>query len=240
MLHVIIYPKKLRREGKIMSNEGIQEKRNESNSKGLEFVCQVVLAAAALSLAIVGVVRSSQVLRIFIYCLQAALSVVIIMMGVFRFKEDDKKFFRAFLYSYALVQALRAALLGTIGINLYVAAIARFILVELTATIVLFAERMEHKSSEIVGYVLVSVETALSLLFLFGFPGVMYGHTNRFLILPSVFIAGAVALLHKSRYPQLAAGSNVPDADTSTWKTVVFVIASFVIVGGALAIVSLL
>ncbi len=213
-----------------MSNEGIQEKRK---SNGLEFGCQLVLTVAALALAIVGVVRSKEVLRIVIYVLQAAISLVVLMMGLFHFKEDDNKFFRGFLYSYALVQALRAALLGTIGINIYVAALARFILVELTANIVLFAERMEHKSGEKVGYVLICVETALSLVFLLGFPGVMYGHTNRFLILPSVFIAGAVALLHKSRYQHIVEG-----ADTSSWKTIIFAIASFVIVVGALIVVS--
>ena len=90
-----------------MSNEGIQKKRNERNSKGLEFGLQIALTVAALALGIVGVVRSSQILRIFIYCLQTVLSVVILLMGVFKFKEYDKKFFSGFLYSYALVQALR-------------------------------------------------------------------------------------------------------------------------------------
>lgn len=96
---------------------------------------------------------------------------------------------------YALFEALRAALLNTEGLAFLPAFLARFILAALACCCVLFAERIERKDGLKFGWALLAMESLLYLVFLFGFPGMMYGHIKRFMPLAGELIAGSIALL---------------------------------------------
>ena len=64
------------------------------------------------------------------------------------------------LNSYALLEALRAALLNTDGVNPWVGALAKFILAVLACNCVLVAERIEKGSSEKISLGMVILESA--------------------------------------------------------------------------------
>ena len=186
-----------------MNNAEVMEKYGISKKLGIGLMLQMLLMIAALILTIVGIINNTNLHRAIIYIGQAVACILIIVFGVFRFKERDRKFLRIVLNSYALLEALRAALLNTDGVNPWVGALAKFLLAVLACNCVLVAERMDKGSSEKISLGMVILEIVLYIVFLVGFPGVMLGHLNRFLPLVGVLIAGSIALLQKGKNSQL-------------------------------------
>ena len=186
-----------------MNNEEVVEKYGVTKNFGIGIFLQMLLMAAALVLTLVGLFTSRDLNRTIIYVGQTASCVLIIVFGIFRFKDRDRKFLRVVLNSYALLEALRAALLSTDGIDFWVGALAKFILAVLACNCVLVAERMDQASSVKISVGMVILEAVLYVVFLLGFPGVLYGHLNRFLPLVGVLIAGSIALLQKGKNMQL-------------------------------------
>ncbi len=108
------------------------------------------------------------------------------------------------LYAYAALEALRVALIVTIGVSQIYGAIAKFLLVETACVSVLVAERMDTRNVDKFAVAMLVLEIALYLVFIIGFPGVMLGTINRFLPLVGVFIAGSVVLFIQAKNQQLA------------------------------------
>ena len=107
------------------------------------------------------------------------------------------------IIAYALLEALRAALLNTNGIDPLISYIYRFLLAVLACNCVLVAERLDKRSGEKIAVGMVVLELALYIVFLIGFPGVTYGRLNRILPFVGILIAGSIALLQKAKNMQL-------------------------------------
>ncbi len=169
-----------------------------SKKKGMIEYIPICFVAVALVLSVVGLVRVSNIYRQIIYAGQALIcAYMIIQMGV-HLKDGGKGFIKVALYAYAVLEALRATILITIGVNTMVGYVARFILIVLACCCVLTAERVERTGSEKAAYSIIALEIILYLVFLFGFPGIMLGHLNRFLLLVSVFMSACFCIVVKS------------------------------------------
>ncbi len=186
-----------------MNEEKVMEKNGIGKGLGLAIKVQMVLMGAAFALTVYGIVRINDLQRTFVYGAQAILCLLIFFYGVFRFGERDRKLLRIVLNAYAVLEALRAALLNTTGIHSSVAVISRFLLALMACCCVLVAERMDQRSGERVAIALVALEFLVYVVFLVAFPGVLLGRMNRFLPLVGVFIAGSIALLQRGKNKQL-------------------------------------
>lgn len=182
-----------------MGDKEAMEKGTEKKV-GVGAVVQILLMVAAMVLAVIGIVRNTNILRIVIYVWQCLAGMLILVFGVLQFKDADRKIFRWILYSYALLEGVRSVLLNTIGVNHVVGAFAKLILVALACTCVLMAERLNDASGIKVAIGLVVLEVILYLVFLIGFPGVLLGRLNRFLPMVGVLIAVNIALVQKRSY----------------------------------------
>ena len=168
------------------------EKIEVSKKNGVLAVVHMICVAAALVLAIVGIVRISNIGRLIIYIGQGLICIAILVLGLIHFKDGSRKYLHVILIAYAFLEALRVALLSTDGVNQIVGYVARFFLAVLACACILLAERMDKADNIKIAISVVVLEVALYLVFLFGFPGVMLGHLNRFLPLVGVLITASV------------------------------------------------
>ena len=193
---------------KIMKNEEVKATYGFGKGLGIGIGFQILLLVLALVLTAFGIKGAlHDVCRLIVYIGQAATCILFILFGLLRFKKHSDSAFKRIIYSYAFLEALRAALLNTSGVDDFPAIIARFLLVALACNCVLFAERCEKKESLAVSYGLLAFEILVYIVFLLGFPGVMYGHLNRFLPFVGVLIAGTLILFQKARLSYKAAES---------------------------------
>ncbi len=169
-----------------------------SKKTGMMGYCPILLAIAALVVAAIGLVRVLNVYRQIIYIGQILISACLLVQGGINLKNGEKNFIKHILYACAVLEALRATILVTIGVNTIVGYVARFILIVLACCCVLTAERVGSGSGEKAAVGIIALEIVLYLVFLFGFPGIMLGRLNRFLPLASVLIAVGIFALVKS------------------------------------------
>lgn len=155
----------------------------------------ITLSAAALVVSAVGLFRVANISRQIIYAGQVVIGLILLIQGVFHLKDGGLKYLKTVLYACAFLEALRATILITIGVNTVVGYVARFILIMLACSCVSTAERMGRKGVEIAAASIIALEILLYLVFLFGFPGIMLGLLNRFLPLAGVLIAGSIFFL---------------------------------------------
>ena len=171
---------------------------NNSSAKKFEpiFILQIVMLLAAFAISAVGFVLifSGNILRTVIYALQCLGCIMIFVFGVLRFKASGTKVMRIVLYGYAVLEAVRAAILNTTGVGPVPAAIARFVLALLACSCILTAERIDKKDGWKAAICIVALEIILYIVFLAGFPGVMLGRLNRFMPLVGVLMAGSILL----------------------------------------------
>ncbi len=155
----------------------------------------VVLSAGALIFGLVGLIRIANIHRQIIYGGQALICVFMLVLVIRHLRDREKSYIKVLLYVLALLEALRATVLVTIGVNTYVGYVARFLLILLACNCVLTAERIGREGCEKFAVSIVIMEIALYLVFLFGFPGIMLGRLNRFLPLASVLMAACICML---------------------------------------------
>ena len=127
----------------------------------------VILSAGALIVSAVGLFRVANVSRQIVYAGQAVISVILLIQGVLHLKDGTMKWLKASLYVCAFLEALRATILVTIGVNTTVGYVARFILIMLACSCVLTAERIGRKGVEIAVTSIIALEIVLYLVFLF-------------------------------------------------------------------------
>ena len=171
---------------------------NNSNARKFEliFVLQIDMLLAAFAISAVGfaLIFSGNILRTVIYALQCLGCIMIFVFGVLRFKASGAKVMRIVLYAYAVLEAVRAAILNTTGVGPVPAAIARLVLALLACSCILTAERIDKKDGWKAAIGIVALEIILYIVFLAGFPGVMLGRLNRFMPLVGVLMAGSILL----------------------------------------------
>ena len=186
-----------------MDDKEIMKKYGITKGIGITIFIQMLLISAALVITIIGLTQISDTRRIIIYVGQAIASVLVFCLGIFRFKARNRKMLKIVINAYALLEALRAALLNTNGIDPLISYICRFLLAVLACNCVLVAERLDKRSGEKIAVGMVVLELALYIVFLIGFPGVTYGRLNRILPFVGILIAGSIALLQKAKNMQL-------------------------------------
>ncbi len=171
----------------------------ENNQVGeKKFGLPILAAIVALAIAVTGVVRVSDAPRITILSAQALLCIFIVIMN-FKTTGDKRLEWLKYLYvAYALIEAMRAALIVTTGVNPVVAALARFMLAVLAAASVQAADKLDTKECAKTATAVVVVETILFLVFVFGFEGVMHGRINRVLQFTGILVTGSLGLYAKS------------------------------------------
>lgn len=181
-----------------MEEKEIQTKTGKSKKMGVASVLQILTVVAALVLTVIALVRVRNIPRDIIYAGQAFVSLVLICFGIINSKEKSARNLKVLLYAYALLEALRVVLMNTIGSNLIVAGIVKFVLILLACNCVLVAERIGQENAWKSACGLVILEVLLFILFLIGFPGVLLGHLNRFLPLVGILIAVNIMLTIKN------------------------------------------
>lgn len=186
-----------------MNDEEVMERYGVSKKFGIRVFFHMLLIILAFAISIVGIMKNTDLHRMIIYSGQALTCVCIFIFGFFKFKDRDRIYFRVVLNAYALLEALRASLLNTTGVNPWIGALARFLLVILACQCVLIAEKMDRRSREKNAIFMVCTEIALYLIYIFGFPGVMLGHLNRVMPIVGVLIAATIALLQQGKNIQL-------------------------------------
>ena len=169
----------------------------------LGILLQDILAVAALVITIIGIIRVHDVQRIMVLIGQAVICIMLISMGLIHFKERNRTYLKVILIAYAVLEAMRTALLNTTGINPVIASISRFILAIMACNCILIAEHMDRKTCLRNALAMVILEVGLYLVFLFGFPGMMYGHVNRYLPFVGILISGSITLFLTAKFEQL-------------------------------------
>lgn len=215
-----------------MDNNTNTEKHGISDKLIYGMIAQIVLVAAALAISVLASVRSHELRRTIVYVGQALTCLLIIIFGVVKFKDRDRTFLRVILNCYAFLEALRAVLIITTGIAPVVAGITRLILILLACTSVLLSERLDKKDSAGLSIYLVVLEVVLYLVFLLGFPGVLYGRINRFIPLSGVLIAGSIALFTIVKNQQL--GISEDGSSFPKWVSVIATVLSGILIVVAL------
>ncbi len=215
-----------------MDNNTNTEKHGISDKLIYGMIAQIVLVAAALAISVLASVRSHELRRTIVYVGQALTCLLIIIFGVVKFKDRDRTFLRVILNCYAFLEALRAVLIITTGIAPVVAGITRLILILLACTSVLLSERLDKKDSAGLSIYLVVLEVVLYLVFLLGFPGVLYGRINRFIPLSGVLIAGSIALFTIVKNQQL--GTSEDGSSFPKWVSVIATVLSGILIVVAL------
>ena len=186
-----------------MNEAEVKEKYGIGKKTGWMILIQMILVGVGLLLTVVAIVRNyRETGRLVVYLGQALACVTVLIFGLLQFRNRDVRQFRYVLNAYALLEALRTALLGTMGVPPVYAFLARFLLAVLACDCVLMAERCEQESSIQIAYALLVLEFVLYIVFLLGFPGIFVGRLNRFLPAVSLLIAGSVLLFQKGRLEQ--------------------------------------
>ena len=186
-----------------MNNEEVIKKYGIRKKVGIAIMLQVLLVTIALIITIIGIVKSTNSWnRLVIYVGQAITCLSIIIFGVFQLKNANVKQFKVIINYYALLEAIRVALLNVDGIEKTYSILAKFILVILACDCVLLSERLDKKSSVVISYALLALETILYIVFLIGFPVV--GQRKLYTILPfvGILIASSICLFNKARIEQ--------------------------------------
>lgn len=186
-----------------MNNEEVLKKYGIRKRIGVMIGIQVLLVIAALVLTIFGIIRSTDSWnRVVVYLGQALACVAIIIFGLVGFKKIDIRNFRMIINSYALLEAIRVSLINLNGIKDVYAILIKLVLVIITCNCVLFAERLDKKSSIYISYSLIILETILYILFWLGVPAVGTRVLYTFLPFVGILIASSLCLFNKARIEQ--------------------------------------
>ena len=222
-----------------MDNKEIQEKYGISKKTGIGILIQTILLCLALVLTIIGLIaKYDNIQRVIVYSGQAAVCLGFILLGSVRFKDRNRNLLGSLLYLYAFLEIFRAAFLNTNGIGIFVSGISRLLLSAIGVGCILIAERADRKESRIIALCILFLDLVLYLVFVFAYPGMMYGRMNRFLPLVSVFITGAINLFLHAKFEQLGAAENKQEGKSLHRVAVISVILSVAIAVTSLAAVS--
>lgn len=213
-----------------MDNNTVNGKSGISEKLRWGIIVQTVLVVAALVLSGYACFRSHEIRRIIIYAGQALVCLFIIVFGTLKSKDESRKYLVFIINCYALLEILRAVLIITTGIEPVVSGITRLIMAVIACNCVILADRIDKKDSEIISIGIVALEVILYLVFIFGFPGVMYGRINKFIPLAGVLIAGSIALFTKAKNQQLGVNESSETAFPKWTQAVGFLLAAILVV----------
>ncbi|WP_026657080.1 hypothetical protein [Butyrivibrio sp. AC2005] len=160
---------------------------------------QTILILTAVMLDLLGIIRILDPNRFIIYTFQSAACITIIFLSYVYIEDKNPTKIRIFLFNYAGLEALRAVLLNTTGINHTVGITAKIILIALSCTSAAMAIIIDKNICEKIAILMIVLETLLYAVFLIGFPGVLLGRLNRFLPLAGILIAISIFLVIRTR-----------------------------------------
>ena len=199
-----------------MKNEDIIDKYGITKKTGILIALQMLLMMAALVISLFGIFKSldlvSSINRIIVYGGQAILCLLTIMFGIYYFNKRNSKYFKILVMGYALLEAIRVALLQTSSIAGIYGCSAKFILVLLALDAALLAERLEKKEGLYLALTMVGLEIFLYIIFIVGFPAVRTRLLYMIVPLVGILMAGSMCIFVTGRLQQIAhskSGSNI-------------------------------
>ena len=167
---------------------------------------QIILIIFAFCLSLFGIYKTigmnNSTNRIIIYSGQAIACLAIIIFGFVYFNKKETKYFRSVIISYGLLEAIRASLLQTSGVDDIYSFLAKFLLVLLACDCFLLSNKVEEKEGYYLSLTMVGYEIALFLVFLIGFPSVKTRILYISLPFVGILIASTMCLFIKGRLMQ--------------------------------------
>ena len=181
------------------------EQRKKYGIKGVVAVMmqiQMIIVGIGLIITGYGIINSfDSTKRLVVYILQAFACLAILLFGLFHFNKKKAAFFKGVVYSYALLEGVRCALLSTSGVDGWAAIMARLLLVALACGLVLLAEHLGERKYCNLAYLLIFFEAALFLIF-----ALMFATNGRLLfkILPvvGVLICTSICIFNEAKIRQ--------------------------------------
>ena len=155
----------------------------------------VCLNILALIISCAGIFTSLKApLRLTVYICQALACISIIIYAIMHFHKHEAIHFKRVVYSYAMLEVMRVALLGTNGIQPWASIAAKALLAILACNSVFLAQHLDERRSVYISMALVSLETLLYLIFFFGFPGMRSTVLLSILPLTGILISFSIFL----------------------------------------------
>ena len=146
---------------------GKEEKRKKYGIGGgiaVMMQIQMIIIGIALIITGYGIVSSfDSGKRLVVYLLQACTCITILVFGLFHFHKKKMSYFKGVVYAYALLEAVRCALLSTTGIDAWAGILAKLLLVALSCGLVMLAEHLGEKKYSNLAYLLIFFEAALQV-----------------------------------------------------------------------------
>lgn len=190
-----------------MNHNDMIGKYNISAKTGISILLQVLLMTGALIISLVGIFTSLDLVnglnRLIVYGGQAIICMATIAFGVYYFNQQDMAFFKKLVIGYALLEAIRVALLRTDGIPEIYSFLAKFILVLLALDAALLSEKLEKKEGLHLAFTMVGLELLLYLVFIIGFPAVRTRFLYMIVPLVGILMAGSMCVFVTGRLEQL-------------------------------------
>ena len=186
-----------------MDKNQLKEKYGIGGGIAVMMQIQMVLIGLGLILSGYGIACSiDSPRRLIIYILQAVVCVTILFFGLFRFHTSETVFFKTVIYAYAMLEAVRCALLSTYGVSEWAGIMARLLLVALACGLVILAEHLGEKKYSNLAYLLVFLETSLFLVF-----ALLFSTDGRLLfkVLPMVgiLICASICIFNEAKIRQI-------------------------------------
>ena len=196
-----------------MNTEKAKAKYGVAGAIAIMMQIQMLIVGAALVLTGCGVISviktSKQGLyidsyhRLIVYILQAVVCLAILIFGFLHFHKKKIIYFRAVIYCYAAMEAVRCALLSTVGVDEWASIAAKLLLVLLSCGLVLMAEHLGERKYGVLSYILIFLEATLFLVFALNF-----ATDSRLLykVLPvvGVLICASICLFNEAKIKQKA------------------------------------
>ena len=184
---------------------GKEEKRKKYGiSGGIAIMMQIQMIIIGIALIITGygIVSSfDSPKRLVVYVLQAVTCLTILIFGLFHFHKRKMSYFKTVIYVYALLEAVRVALLSTNGVDEWAGILAKLLMVGLSCGLVILAEHLGEKKYANLAYLLIFLEAALFLLF-----ALMFATEGRLLykVLPivGILICASICLFNEAKIKQ--------------------------------------
>ena len=199
-----------------MDKEEARKKSGIGGGIAILMQVQMILVGIALILTGYGIVCSLDApRRLIVYILQAVTCITILVFGLFHFRDGKVKFFKVVIYCYAVLEAVRCALLSTTGVSTWAGVLAKLLMVALACGMVVLAEHLGEKKYNLLSYLLIFLETALFLLFAMLFAT---GGKLLFKLLPMVgiLICASICIFNEARIRQKGAQNEKSNLEEKT------------------------
>lgn len=190
-----------------MKSKEMVGKHSITKKTKILIVLQIMMILAAFVISLFGVFESlqlaSSINRLIVYGGQAAICLAALVLGVNYSKCIDFRYFKILVIGYALVEAVRVALLQTGEIAGIYSFLAKLILALLVLGAALLSEKLEKKEGQYMALAMTGMEILLYFVYLVGFPAVRTSVLYMVFPLVGILISGSMYISIKVRSEQV-------------------------------------